>query len=112
MKKIQKSKKVGALANPHQKINDARQDKNRTAEATPTSSSGSASATTSATKATPAIPATVANVTQASATLPEVDFTVDIPATLVPPSAAAASAAGAAFSFGQVETKGKGLEVQ
>ena len=107
-----KIKKVGALANPHQKINDARQDKNRTAEATPTSSSGSASATTSATKATPAIPATVANVAQASATLPEVEFTVEIPATLVPPSAAAASAAGAAFSFGQVETKGKGLEVQ
>ena len=107
-----KIKKVGALANPHQKINDARQDKNRTAEATPTSSSGIAPATTQATQATPAIPATVANVAQASAILPEVEFTVAIPATLVPPIAAVASEAGAAFSFGQVDTKGKGRTVE
>src|SRR5438128_3299904 len=110
-----KIRKVGALANPHQKINDARQDKNRTAEATPTSSSGSAPATTPATKATPATvaqPSLVIPATPAPATLLEVEFTVAIPATLVPPSTAATSEAGAAFSFGQVDTRGKGPEVQ
>src|SRR5438128_2764631 len=61
-----KIKKVGALANPHQKIGDARQDKNRTAEVTPTSSSDMVQATTLATEATPVIPATVANVAKTS----------------------------------------------
>ena len=110
-----KIRKVEALANPHQKINDARQDKNRTAEATPTSSSGSAPATALATEATPATvaqPSLAAPATPAPATLPEVEFTVAIPATLVPPSTAATSEAGAAFSFGQVDTRGKGPEVQ
>src|SRR5437879_5795690 len=110
-----KIKKVGALANPHQKIGDARQDKNRTAEATPTSSSGIATATTSATLATPATvaqPSLAIPATPAPATLPEVEFTVAIPATLIPPIAAAASEAGAAFSFGQAETKGKGRTVE
>src|SRR5437879_6222827 len=87
-KKNQKSKKVGALANPHQKIGDARQDKNRTAEATLTSSSGIATATTSATAATPATvaqPSLAIPATPEPATLLEVEFTVAIPATMVPP---------------------------
>src|SRR5438128_2201373 len=110
-----KIKKVGALANPHQKISDARQDKNRTAETKPTSSSGIATATTSATLATPATvaqPSLAIPATPAPATLPEVEFTVAIPATLVPPITAATSEAGHAFSFGQVDTRGKGPEVQ
>src|SRR5437016_11777959 len=111
-----KIKKVGALANPHQKIGDARQDKNRTAEVTPTSSSGIATATTSsattATSATVAQPSLAIPATPAPATLPEVEFTVAIPATLVPPITAATSEAGGAFSFGQVDTRGKGPEVQ
>src|SRR5438128_6102244 len=110
-----KIKKVGALANPHQKIGDARQDKNRTAEVTLTSSSGIATATTSATAATPATvaqPSLAIPATPEPATLPEVEFTVVIPATMVPPITAAASEAGGAFSFGQVDTRGKGPEVQ
>src|SRR5438128_555847 len=67
--KFPKNQKVGALANPHQKIGGVGQDKNSSAEVTPISTSGSAPATTQATLATPAIvaptpttPATLATV--------------------------------------------------
>src|SRR5438128_3861500 len=50
--KFPKNQKVGALANPHQKIGRVGQDKNSMAEVAPASTSGSAPATTQATPAT------------------------------------------------------------
>src|SRR5437773_3934431 len=87
-------KKVGALANPHQKITDAGETKNRTAKATQGTTSAAATSATPATKATSAMvaqPSLAIPATPAPATLPEVEFTVDIPATLIPPSTAAMS---------------------
>src|SRR5438128_177442 len=68
--KFPKNQKVGALANPHQKIGGVGQDKNSSAEVALASTSGSALATTQATpatvepeQATQATPATVAQST-------------------------------------------------
>src|SRR5438128_3767238 len=80
-------KKVGALANPHQKITAAGKTKNRTAKATQGTTSATA---TSATPAMVAQPILAVSATEQAtpATLPEVEFTVNLPVT---PLTAAAS---------------------
>src|SRR5438128_5272932 len=82
-------KKVGALANPHQKITAAGETKNRMAKATQGTTSAAATSATPATIATPAMvvqsslviqatPATVAMDAE-PITVPNVEFTVAIP---------------------------------
>src|SRR5438128_3501379 len=86
-KKSEKSEKVGALANPLQKIGGDTQDKNSSAGGTQSSRSGTAPAITSA---TPATPATVTPVP-----VPNVVFNVVLPpATPVPTVAQSTVSAG------------------
>ena len=83
--KFPKNQKVGALANPHQKISGVGQDKNSSAEVTPISTSGSAPATTQATLATPAIVApTLAIVAPTPAIVAPTPTTLATSATVVP----------------------------
>ncbi|HTD17897.1 MAG TPA: hypothetical protein VK667_00045 [Ktedonobacteraceae bacterium] len=115
---IQKIKKVGALANPHQKIAAAGETKNRTAKATQGTTSATATSATLATKATPAMVAqpnlaVSATTGQATpATLPEVEFNVTFPATPLTAAVPTGSELLPSFSFGQTVIKGKGPEVQ
>ena len=113
-----KIKKVGALANPHQKIAAAGENQNRTAKATQGSTSAVATSATPATKATPAMvaqPKLAVSATTGQATpvtLPEVEFNVTFLATPLTVAASTASELPPSFSFGQAVTKGKGPEVQ
>src|SRR5438128_7307149 len=83
--KFPKNQKVGALANPHQKIGRVGQDKNSSAEVAHASTSGSAHVTPPATLATPATveptPATLATSATVASLVPSVAFTAVPPAT-------------------------------
>ena len=102
-----KTQKVGALANPHQKIGNVGQDKNRAAKATQSATTAAAPATSTATSASPATVATPNPV-------PSVAFTVALsPATSATTAATSGVSAGifsAPTLTPPVDVRGKGPE--